>query len=459
MAVENARPGTTDWRITVDEPDGRIEGYLDTTSTNLGGVVRLAVASPASTWHAEAYRMGWYHGAGARLVWTSDEQPAQIQPFATVDAATGLAEARWTPTLDITTGPGWPPGDYLLKLVSGGHGAHYVPLTLRDDGAPAAVLLVNAVTTWQAYNEWGACSSYQCPFLKSRSRATLVSFDRPYAHAYRKGAADFIDHEWPLVSLVEELGIDAAYATSIDLHRHPEIALAPHAVLSLGHDEYYTAAMRAALVAARDHGVNLAFFGANPVYRQVRLEPSTDGRPDRTLASWRSLDDPGAVDDPTLATVEFRALGLAEHGLVGVGYACEGVNAPMVLRDTTSWIYAGLDVHDGQSLRNLVGNEADRVDAKLGSPDNLDVLAVSPIRCSDGRTTTANMTYYSAPSGAGVFASGTIWWVCALDGVLCSWPENVPLVRGVTANVLRAFAAGPAGAAHPSTGTPAKPAG
>ena len=212
--------------------------------------------------------------------------------------------------------------------MSSGRGAHYVPLTVRDDGAPAAVLLVNAVTTWQAYNEWGACSLYQCPFLERRNRANLVSFDQPYAHAYKKGAADFIDHEWPLVSFVEELGIDAAYATSVDPHRHPEIALAPHAVLSLGHDEYYTAAMRAALVAARDRGVNLAFFGANSVHRQIRLEPSTEGHPDRTLANWRSLDDPGTVDDPKLATVEFRALGLAEHSLVGVGYACEGVNAP-----------------------------------------------------------------------------------------------------------------------------------
>jgi len=450
VVAENAKTGTTDWRIGADDPKGLIEGYLDTTSVNLGEKVKLFASTAAPEWHVEAYRMGWYHGAGGRLVWTSAAQAAQPQGYATVDQKTGLAEAHWTPSLEIAVAGDWPPGDYLLKLVSSLQGAHYVPLTVRDDRAPAGVLLVNAVTTWQAYNEWGGCSAYKCPFVKGLSRGSLVSFDRPYAHAYNKGSADFLDHELPLVSLVEELGIDAAYATSIDLHRHPDVALKHRAVLSLGHDEYYTAAMRTALVDARDHGVNLGFLGANAMYRQIRLEPSSDGRPERTMANWRSTRDPGAAKDPKLATVEFRSLGMAEHPIVGIGYVCAGVNAAMVLRDTKSWVYAGLDVRDGQALRNLVGNEADRASTEFKSPTNLEILAASPITCGQNAST-AHMSYYAAPSGAGVFAVGTIWWICALDGQICSRPENVPVVRGITINVLKAFVAGPAGTAHPST--------
>ncbi len=60
-------------------------------------------------------------------------------------------------------------------------------------------------------------------------------------------------------------------------------------------------------------------------------------------------------------------------------------------------------------------------------------------------------TWTSAyPEGQGVFAAGTIWWVCALDPVYCSEPGNVVAVRTATRNVLAAFAAGPAGARHPS---------
>lgn len=48
--------------------------------------------------------------------------------------------------------------------------------------------------------------------------------------------------------------------------------LARHrAFISLGQDEYYSLAMRHALVSARDHGVNLVFLGANAIYRHIRL--------------------------------------------------------------------------------------------------------------------------------------------------------------------------------------------
>jgi len=62
------------------------------------------------------------------------------------------------------------------------------------------------------------------------------------------------------------------------------------------------------------------------------------------------------------------------------------------------------------------------------------------------------MTYYAADSGAGVFATGTIAWILALDEAEWDDPKTTEFVRGVTTNVLTAFAAGPAGRVHPSTG-------
>jgi hypothetical protein len=60
------------------------------------------------------------------------------------------------------------------------------------------------------------------------------------------------------------------------------------------------------------------------------------------------------------------------------------------------------------------------------------------------------MVYRSTVAGGGVFATGTINWSCGLDGT-CGDVEQLDVVRGVTANVLRAFSAGPAGLTHPST--------
>jgi hypothetical protein len=81
-------------------------------------------------------------------------------------------------------------------------------------------------------------------------------------------------------------------------------------------------------------------------------------------------------------------------------------------------------------------------------PKNVEVLARSPLVCQ-GQADYADMTYYSAPSGAGVFATGTLNWVPKLDPN-CALPCPGRAVTRATENLLAAFGAGPAGRAHPS---------
>jgi hypothetical protein len=454
IAAENARPGTTDWQITTDETLGWIDAYADTTSARVGDTFTLFVDTDSPGYAVTAYRMGWYGGARGRLVWTSDHQRASgRQAAATVDTKTGLAEARWQPSMRVAVTTDWVPGTYLLKLTSDLHGAHYVPLTIRDDDSHADLLFLDAVTTWQAYNNWGACSSYACPLLKSHHRGQVVSFDRPYSHPYNKGSADYLDHELPLIALAEQFGLDITYATDIDLHERPWIATNHHAVVTLGHDEYYSTVMRRALEGARDAGVNLAFFGANAIYRHIRLESSWDGRVSRRMVNFRSESgDPGNKTRYD-STIEWRLppLNEPEAAVIGIQYQCEDVVGDLHVVDAANWVYRGANVKDGQVLKHLVGNEMDGLGPDRVTPDDLELLAWSPIDCPRHVKGHQAMAYHSVASGAGVFATGTIWWVCALDA-LCSDAANEPVVRQVTTNVLRAFAAGPAGAAHPSVG-------
>lgn len=450
VAVENARPGTDAWRITERAPLGWIEGYSRSASVRPGTTLDLRVDTASPTYVVQAYRMGFYGGLRGRLVWASAPQTGVRQPPPTVDAATGFVEARWKVTTEVPVGADWPPGAYLLKLVSSAGGASYVPVTVRDDAAHADLLLLDSVSTWQAYNPWGGCSLYDCPTLKGRARAVRVSFDRPYARTYHDGSADFLDHELPVIALAEELGLDLAYATSLDLHVDPDLVTRYRGVVSTGHDEYYSRSMRQALVTARDRGVNLAFLGANAVYRHVRFEPASDGTADRVMVNYRSERDPVAATNPAEVTTEWRLQGAPEAALVGVQYLCAGVAADLVVAASDHWVWAGAGVRDDQVLPGLVGNEADGV-APGVSPPNLDRVARSPIRCN-GSARTAVAGYYSAPSGAGVFASGTIWWVCALEENLCTEPVVRAPVRAATANVLRTFARGPAGVEHPSQG-------
>lgn len=471
LAAENARAGTDAWRIDLDvapakraSMTGHIEGYADTTSARPGQTVDLRVTTAAPTWHVEAYRMGFYGGTLARLVWRSDEldTPWQFEE-PTFDRKTRMHRARLAPSVSFTVDESWPPGSYLLKLVSSEGGASYVPITIRRDECVASLVVVSAVTTWQAYNPWGGRSLYENFIAGSRfDRSKVVSFDRPMAVSYNWGAADFLTHELPLIALIEELGIDTAYVTDIDLHTSglgendelDAVFANRTALLTTGHDEYYSRGMRTCLERARDAGINLAFFGANAVYRHVRLEPNDEGLPYRQMANYRVLtEDPGAVDDPMQATVQWRnsPLDAPESALIGVQYFAAGVTANLRVVNPDNWVFAGTDVRNLQSFRRLVAIEADGLGPASREPAGLEVLASGPVNYKDSVYSHA-MTYYSHASGAGVIATGTIAWINALDAEV--WPddETTGFVRAATTNVLRAFAEGPAGVTHPSVG-------
>ena len=72
--------------------------------------------------------------------------------------------------------------------------------------------------------------------------------------------------------------------------------------LSVGHDEYWSAAQRANVEAARDAGVHLAFFSGNEVFWKTRWENSIDGSDTayRTLVSTRRrTPTPRSIRSPT----------------------------------------------------------------------------------------------------------------------------------------------------------------
>ena len=457
---ENANPGTAAWRLTPTTParQAAIEGYADRVSIDRGGSFRLFVSTTASSFHVEVYRMGFYGGLGGRLIWQSPEQPGVKQAAATVIPKTHMVVAPWNPSLTVQTNASWPPGEYLLKLVGVSGETHHVPITVRDDESTATYVIQSSVTTWQAYNDWGGYSLYSGETGTARasfaSRSRVVSFDRPYA--MNEGSADFLGNEFPLLSLAESLGLDVTYWTDIDLHAHPERLLRHKAVISLGHDEYYSKMMRDGLTAARDAGVNIAFLGANAVYRHIRLGPSPlgDSRQEIDYKSPSVRQDPLYGLDDSDVTAEWRSppKPRPESDLVGGFYQCNPVKADMVI-DGASWLWQGTGLARGARLRSLVGAEYDRFDSSAPRPPGpVDVLAHSPVRC-DGRPDFADVTYYTTASGAGVIDTGTSAWVAAL-----AWncgptaPCVGDAVVRATQNILRLFGQGPAGRQEPSKG-------
>ena len=263
-----------------------------------------------------------------------------------------------------------------------------------------------------------------------------------------------------MIQLIESLGYSVNYTTNLDLHARPEQTTAHgyKVVVSLAHDEYYSLEMRTALEAARDAGINLMFLGANVIFRRIRLEPAPDGRPHRRMVNYRvAADDPlyGTGDDARV-TAEWRDRPAAapESSLIGNLYESNPCEGDMVVADAGSWIFAGTGLANGDTLTGLVGNEYDRVTPEQPTPDNIQVLCHSPLVVRD-RPTFADMTYYThGGDGAGVWATGTLWWERRL-GPLCDGSDGEHTddchVRRITANILDVFTKGPAGLTHPSS--------
>ncbi|MEV0411290.1 N,N-dimethylformamidase beta subunit family domain-containing protein [Streptomyces sp. NPDC050448] len=457
VEAENAKPGHADWHVTKAGPARAIEGFADKVSVLPGEPFGLHVSTTAPRFTVSAYRMGWYGGARARLVWRSEALPGVRQPEHTVDSATRMVRTRWPRTATVDT-KDWPEGCYLLRLdAQGGEGQRFVPVTVRSAATAGRTVVVNAVATWQAYNRWGGYGSYDGPSGGYASRSLSVTFDRPYE--YDDGAGLFLVYEAPLLALAERLGIPLAYTTTTDVAREKRLLDGAAAVLSLGHDEYWSPEQRARFTAARDAGTNIAILGANCCFRRIRLEPSDLG-PDRTVACYKSSydQDPGFKRGHP-ATVDFRSAPGAdpESSLLGVIYDGYPVDAPYVVTNPGHWLFEGTGVKAGDGFAHLVGVEYDKVNTGFPTPRPIEILAHSPVVC-EGRPSHQDTAYYTVPSGAGVFATGTMRWVEALDatgdgrsGANHGLDARAgALTTRVTENLLRAFAAGPAGRTHPA---------
>ena len=444
---ENERPGTRGWQLSRVGGPHDIEGWADRTSVQPGERVGLHVSTTASSYVAHAIRVGWYGGVQGREVWRSATLPG-VRRTPPVPGPRHQARTDWPVSAQVDT-TGWPPGDYLFRLDASTGAQRYVPLQVRRPSAAGAVVVVSADTTWQAYNAYGGYSLYHGPDGQTADRAVAVSFNRPYGTETGQGASEYGQNMQPLVVLVERLGIEADYVSDVDLDRDPRLLDGARAVVLTGHDEYWSLGMRAALLRARDRGVNLAFLGANSGYRHIRFE-SADSGTRRIEVCYKVPElDPLYGKDNVDVTGQWRHPPdpRPESVLTGVSYQSNPVQADMVVIDPSAWLLAGTGARVGLRLPGVVAPEFDRVDLAEPTPHPIEIVTHSPLLVH-GQHDFSDAAYYTVGSGAGVFATGTIAWINTLQGV--SGPAAAAFATAVTTNVLLAFADGPAALSHPA---------
>jgi N,N-dimethylformamidase beta subunit-like, C-terminal len=442
---ENYHIGTTSWQIPVTQgATTQIQAYASASSVTPGQQLTFYVSTQleGTSYSIDFYRLGWYGGLGGRFMGERANQTGHAQGYydqsagrlvnchsCLVDTRTGLVEAHWQPSYTLTVPSDWTTGVYLAKFTDANHLQTYTPFDVLGN-AHSTYVVVTADTTAEAYNNWGGNSLYGYNSNSAETdglgRGVKVSFDRPYDQGF--GSGYVLLFEANTIHWLEREGYDLSYISSVDLHEDSAQLLQHRAYLSIGHDEYWTKEMRDGVENARDHGVGLAFLEANAAYWQMRFEPDSAGVPNRTIVCYKVdtsnhdlARDPLYGKDNTRVTALWRdpVLNRPENALVGIMFSNLNQRSGFswqVSSQVKSPLLDGTGLQPGQEYGcGLVGYEWDRVFANGATPAGLHVLSVSHTVYGNNHPDVSNTTYYIAPSGAMVFATGSIYWARSLD--------------------------------------------
>ncbi len=251
----------------------------------------------------------------------------------------------------------WPAGVYLAHLEQPGAAPPHVAM---QDAAALFVVRGNAsgkllyklpLATYNAYNHAGGGCFYDPPPRSSAPPGARLSFRRPGGGIGGPvfGALDHYDASSPRQSFAHwdarfigwlyRNGYTPQFCTDLDLHADPQLCRSYRLLLSVGHDEYWSDAMRDSVEGHIADGGNAAFFSANLCWWRLHLVDGASamvchqGGPDGALDRWH--DRP----EDALAGVSYRHGGGWWDGpRDGPGYC---------VQEPGHWIFAGTALQRG----------------------------------------------------------------------------------------------------------------
>ena len=456
IQTENTQAGSTGWKFS-QIGTTQIQAYADKTSLDPGQQIKFYVSTQTAgtTYSITIYRIGYYGGAGGRVVATIpgltgvaqgyyDGTAIQNSSTTIYDATTHLLDAGWSSSYTWTVPAGSCTGVYVAIFTDANGYQTSTNFVVRGTGNEEYVV-VRGYTTDAAYNNWGAWSLY------TSTKAYKVSFNRPYWG--NGGSTNLYSYDIQAIHWLESQGYNLGYLSCLDLHTTPNTLQGHKAYISLGHDEYWTKEMRAAVETARDSGIGLAFLGADACYWQCRLENDAGGNANRTVTCYKvaTSNGPALSTDPVHGTDNTRitalwrdpVLGRPENALMGIMFSDNVVdtnhNGSWTVDSNAAPHYlAGTGLVPGQSYGfDLVGYEWDN-NKLTGGPGNLQVIGTSPMTGVNG-SGYSNTAYYVANSGALVFAVGSLCFMWAMESYRqypTGTPVPIPGMQQLMVNVL-----------------------
>ncbi|HMA37340.1 MAG TPA: N,N-dimethylformamidase beta subunit family domain-containing protein [Chloroflexia bacterium] len=440
-------------------PAVTIRGYPARASVHPGATLVLHIATAAPHFHIEIYRQT-----------TTLELMTQVFGLAGQWAAERAAsdDFQW-PAYPLAIPGDWPSGAYLARCVVDtpadippATGEILFVVRSAQPGRTATILYKLPLATYHAYNCTGTSANPQDP-----DRASLYVNPLPSTHPvgskvtlHRPGGGaggticeppDFYDGtsprqtfaHWdaPMIQWLAQHGYAVDYCTDLDLHEEPALLAPYRLLLSVGHDEYWSAAMRAQVEVFIEHGGNVAFFSGNICWWRIQF---VDG-------------NTAIICDKTDGADNWYRI-RPENALTGVSYrngggAWAGARPPLgyTVQHPEHWVYAGTGLRAGQVFGAtahppLIGYECDGAhhtrtaqglalaDGSDGTPAGFVILGTAyldphAVPAWDERRgqSTATMGVYTR--GGTVFTAATTDWakVLAAD----------PIVATITHTVIR----------------------
>jgi len=343
----------------------------------------------------------------------------------------------WPVAVSFPVESTWRSGFYRIELRTSDGAFAETFFVVRAKTPTAPILWVIETNTWVAYNSYGGANTYSSEGAVYQAGAPRVSLLRPLPrgflgvdtemprlidmsefNAWREagrydfwcGGASWAARGQVFARWLENEGYEVDYAVSSDLQFMPELLSRYRAMLSVGHDEYWTWEMRDAVEDFIDRGGHVAFLTGNTAYWQVRLEKGGT-----QLVAYKVAVD----QDPVMGTAdERRNTGLwsnrrtqrTENKMTGLSFtrggysriagATPGSAGGYTIYRPDHWALAGVELSYGDQLgleHKVIGYENDGCEFQFynglpyptgrdGTPENFEIIGLAPATLFDRET-------------------------------------------------------------------------
>lgn len=445
-----------------------IEGYFGRESVAVDETIRIHASTTAPRFRVDFFKLG----AKPRYAGSTPWLPGRYRPRP-------LAGGRADPSVDwgwdaypFTPAGDWEPGLYaaffettdvtpaLRPLKGFGRDS----LVVRPHRAENRVLCKVSTFTRHAYNRGdgagftGGASLYDDP-VHIPGQGHKVSFRRA-------GGIDFLAYwDAPFLAWLENNGYTVDLCTDRDLHEDPDLLTGYRLLLSVGHDEYWSAEMRTHTTAFAGNGGNVAFLSGNTCWWRVRV---TDG------GTAFVSDTDHRVGDicPRLPAPDLWWTITPENALTGVSFRNGGMwpggwpgdrpRTGFTVQHADHWAFAGTGLRDGDRLGEgtpLIGYECDgaafvrdergvaRPSGVDGTPPDFTILGIAELtpvhddlhhpraghwNCAEREADGPR----AATMGVHTLGAGTVFTGASTDWPVVTASGAAPAVEQVTRNVL-----------------------